>query len=138
RRSDPAEVDLREGDDVGPKQVDGVVGDEQAEGAEGGRRFGHEDAADAELGGLRPRVDWAVAAVGDHRHVAGVGTVRRQHLANGVGHVGVDDALDAPRGVYDVELQGVGHVPLDRLAGGLDVEGHAPTREVFYREVPED
>ena len=79
----------------------------------------------------------AVASVGDEREVARVGAVGREDLAHGVGHVGVDDALDAPRRLDHVELQGVGHVALDRFPGGVDVQRHAPAREVLDRQVAE-
>ena len=99
------DVDLGEGHDVGAHQVDHVVGHEHAERREGRRRLRHEHALDAELGGDGPRVHRTVAAVGDHRQFASIGAIAGEHLAGGVGHVGVDDAFDAPSGLDDVDAQ---------------------------------
>ena len=45
-----------------------------------------------------------------------VGAVAGEHPARGVRHVGVDDPLDAPRRLGDVEAERLGDLALDRGA----------------------
>ena len=53
------------------------------------------------------------------------------------GHVGVDDALDAPGGLDDVDGERLGDVTADRLACSVDVESHPTAGEGLRRHVPE-
>ena len=87
--------------------------------------------------GDRARVYGTVTAVGDQRKVAGVGAVTREHFAAGIGHVCVDDALDPPCRVEDVDAERFGHMVEDGVLGRADVEMHASARESVGGEVAE-
>ena len=135
----PQAVEVHAGQrgDVGADDVDHVVGDEQAQGREGGGRPRDQDPVHTQLGGDRRGVHGTVAAVGDEGQLPGIGAVAGQDPAGGVGHVGVDDALDAPGGLGHIEAEGRGHLPLDCVPGGVDVEVHAPAGEPGGGQVPE-
>jgi len=58
-------------------------------------------------------------------------------MRGGGGHVLVDDAIDAPGGLRDVETEGPGDVLLDGAVGGRAIEPHAPAQEELGVEVAE-
>jgi len=58
-------------------------------------------------------------------------------MRGGGGHVLVDDAMDAPGGLRDVETEGPGDVLLDGAVGGRAIEPHAPAQEELGVEVAE-
>ena len=73
----------------------------------------------------RPR-----AAVGEEHEVGRVVAGLDRHLADEVGHPGVDDRLDPLGSLLDAHAERVGHVRLDRRAGLVAIERSRPPRKL--------
>ena len=118
-------------------------------GVGGERRGEHADAAHharggrddhrrgAERGGHAEGVDRAGAAEREQRQAGGVVAALGGVHAGGAGHVLVDEAVDAPGGLLDGQVERLGDVGLDRLRRRVDVERHLAAEEEVGVEVAE-
>src|SRR5690349_15929651 len=78
------------------------------------------------------------ATEGEDRVRARVLTALDRVDAGRVGHVLVDDLMNAPGGRENVEPERLGDLSSDRLAGRVDIQTHLAAEEIVRVEVTED
>ena len=101
--------------------VDHVRG-EQTEGRRDARVVRHEDVLDADLGSDVAREQRATATLGDQRELTRVEALADRRLLDGVNHRVHEHLEDAKCGLLGAELQRLGDLRLDGLAGEVDAE----------------
>ncbi len=123
--------------DVGARHVELHLGGEESDRRRHAGRGGQDHARDAERLREAAAVHRPGAAERHERQVARIAAALDRHHARGQLHVGVDDRVDAPRGLLHREAEGARELLIERARGAGRVERHRAAGEVVRVEVAE-